>query len=273
MIRWECIHEIEFIESYSKAVSCLAICLREFDFFESFNFQEVEDGSEAVRRDEDGAKAQRKLVLSEESNLYIFNLVEALNRICRTELKGSGNGLCLELDNQGGEKVASVVKDLDLYMQLMRILEASTDPRVLEETWALVGFLCSSVSNPSNVRVFVTEKYINLLDLVRACLKQSSEKAEPRVLKNCLLTLSNMIADESMYLGIILEMGIIELLVSLYQDLVMAQQAQPKEEADPRRAKELMEIKEEIVLCIGNGVVAIEDTLLVNGLGMLRQVL
>ena len=68
------------------------------------------------------------------------------------------------------QKVDEAVTQFDLFLPLMRILENSKEPKLLELTWKLIGFLCSCQFTANNVINFVENKWLNLIPLIKNTL-------------------------------------------------------------------------------------------------------
>lgn len=98
----------------------------------------------------------------------------------------------------------------------------------------------------------------NLIKKVSRSL--TTQNQSPEILKNSIFTLSNLMADKSIYLQQILNLGIMDLLVKIWGQL----------RAAPDNIK-IVDIKNEILYCVGNCTLGIRDSLCDSAYGMLKQ--
>lgn len=103
----------------------------------------------------------------------------------------------------------------------------------------------------------------NLITMVAKCL--TSKKQTPQILKNCIFTLSNLMADKSIFLQQILNLGIVNVLVKIWRQVIEMEKHTSKNEQD-----DLVLIKNEILYCIGNCTLGVRDTLSANALSLLK---
>ena len=147
----------------------------------------------------------------------------------------------------------------------MRILEhqipqTQQNTPLLSETWHLVGTLSCEIHSESNVKAFVDlNSQYNLINIIHRQL--SSHRNSPLVIKQCLFALSNVIADGSSYLKQVLDLNLISILVEIWHQ-VLSQQKQQQNENNFI----LMDIKNELLFCVGNCNLAVNDCLLYSSL-------
>jgi len=109
----------------------------------------------------------------------------------------------------------------DLYGNVMMVLQTSCDPLLLENAWSLVGFLCSGFYNPEHAQNFIVNKCVNLLNLIDRTIKL--DKIQPKILKNVLFTLSNIVADRSDYFEMAINLHIFERLTLISEQVIYHQ--------------------------------------------------
>lgn len=167
----------------------------------------------------------------------------------------------------GTQSVDNLVNDRNLFLPLMRIIDSTSDENLEAKTWKVIGFLCSCEYTPTNVQNFVENHHINLMDLI--CKNLTTKKITKEIMKYCLFTLSNIIADRSQYLELALKANIIVVLQKLWLQIMESHEAATKKQ----EKEELSSLKTELIFCIGNCCISTRDTLMGHGAILLQEVL
>ena len=75
-----------------------------------------------------------------------------------------------DMSKLGAMKVDEAVNSFNLFAQILKILDRSTDPNLLFNTWKLIGQLCCCEYSLNNVKKFMISLDDNLITKVARCL-------------------------------------------------------------------------------------------------------
>jgi hypothetical protein len=97
-----------------------------------------------------------------------------------------------------------VVSEYGLHLALLRIFECTEDKELIDATWKLSGLLCANKCN-NNVSVLVDKQSLSILNSTYNLLNSK----DFTLFKNCLFTLSNIVAEKVTYVKKVVELGLI----------------------------------------------------------------
>ena len=205
MIRQEQISAHHFMFHYAIGTEILGRCLKNFNFFKMENFIKIRENEK---------------ILNDHANQFLFDILQSFCVLSEIKLQTPSN--VPNVLNMSAQKVDEIINEQNLFSQLLRVLEFSADQLVLEKTWQLIGSICCCNYTEHNVRNFFKDTSCpNLILLIHKSL--SSQKLTPTIMKNCIFTLSNIIADKSVFLEQILENNLIQVLKKLWSYILTEQ--------------------------------------------------